>query len=97
MVNGTGKSTTLAALLGFASAQSGSIAVCGIDPAADPDAARQRIAYLQEKAAIAVALLRRVPVLLLAAFDPGVDASRTRTELQPSDPSMGFADGLLVA
>ncbi|MDR6851763.1 ABC-2 type transport system ATP-binding protein [Sphingomonas sp. BE123] len=50
--NGAGKSTTLAALLGFVRAQSGRIAVCGIDPAADPDAARRRIAYLPENVAL---------------------------------------------
>ena len=50
--NGAGKSTTLAALLGFVRPQSGRITVCGIDPAADPDAARQRIAYLPENVAL---------------------------------------------
>ncbi|HTG38549.1 ABC transporter ATP-binding protein [Sphingomonas sp.] len=50
--NGAGKSTTLAALLGFARAQSGTISVCGIDPAADPDGARRRIAYLPENVAL---------------------------------------------
>jgi len=50
--NGAGKSTTLSALLGFTRAGSGTIAVCGIDPAADPDAARRRIAYLPENVAL---------------------------------------------
>jgi len=50
--NGAGKSTTLSALLGFTRAQSGRIAVCGIDPAADPDGARRRIAYLPENVAL---------------------------------------------
>ncbi|HEV7290544.1 ABC transporter ATP-binding protein [Sphingomonas sp.] len=50
--NGAGKSTTLAALLGFLRPQSGRIALCGIDPAADPDAARRRIAYLPENVAL---------------------------------------------
>lgn len=50
--NGAGKSTTLAALLGFVRPQSGRIAVCGIDPAADPDPARRRIAYLPENVAL---------------------------------------------
>ncbi|MEG8019587.1 ATP-binding cassette domain-containing protein [Sphingomonas sp. LR55] len=43
--NGAGKSTTLSALLGFVRADAGQIAVCGIDPGADADAARRRIAY----------------------------------------------------
>lgn len=50
--NGAGKSTTLAALLGFERADAGTIAVCGIDPGADPDAARRRIAYLPENVAL---------------------------------------------
>lgn len=50
--NGAGKSTTLAALLGFAKAQSGAIGVCGIDPGKDPDGARRRIAYLPENVAL---------------------------------------------
>ncbi|WP_331044056.1 ABC transporter ATP-binding protein [Sphingomonas sp.] len=50
--NGAGKSTTLSALLGFTRAQSGTIGVCGIDPAADPDVVRRRIAYLPENVAL---------------------------------------------
>ncbi len=50
--NGAGKSTTLAALLGFATAQSGSIAVCGIDPRVEPDRVRKHIAYLPENVAL---------------------------------------------
>jgi ABC-2 type transport system ATP-binding protein len=50
--NGAGKSTTLSALLGFTRAQSGTVAVCGIDPAANPDEARRRIAYLPENVAL---------------------------------------------
>ncbi len=50
--NGAGKSTTLSALLGFVRVDGGSIRVGGIDPAADPDAARRRIAYLPENVAL---------------------------------------------
>lgn len=50
--NGAGKSTTLAALLGFVRTDGGGIAVCGIDPGADPDGARRRIAYLPENVAL---------------------------------------------
>jgi ABC-2 type transport system ATP-binding protein len=50
--NGAGKSTTLAALLGFVRARSGRIAVCGIDPGVDPDSVRRRIAYLPENVAL---------------------------------------------
>lgn len=50
--NGAGKSTTLAALLGFVRPQSGRVSVCGVDPVADPDGARRRIAYLPENVAL---------------------------------------------
>jgi ABC-2 type transport system ATP-binding protein len=50
--NGAGKSTTLAALLGFVRARVGTIRVCGIDPGADPDRARRKIAYLPENVAL---------------------------------------------
>lgn len=50
--NGAGKSTTLAALLGFVKAASGTIRVAGVDPGEDPDAARRRIAYLPENVAL---------------------------------------------
>lgn len=50
--NGAGKSITLATLLGFVQARSGTVSVCGIDPAVDPDAARRKIAYLPENVAL---------------------------------------------
>ena len=50
--NGAGKSTTLSALLGFVRVDGGSVRVGGIDAAADPDAARRRIAYLPENVAL---------------------------------------------
>ncbi|MHA6723186.1 ABC transporter ATP-binding protein [Sphingomonas sp. RS2018] len=50
--NGAGKSTTLSVLLGFVAADHGVVAVDGIDPAADPDRARRRIAYLPENVAL---------------------------------------------
>lgn len=50
--NGAGKSTTLSSLLGFVRADSGTIAVCGIDPGKAPDAARRQIAYLPENVAL---------------------------------------------
>ncbi len=50
--NGAGKSTTLSVLLGFSRAQSGTVTICGIDPVAQPDAVRRRIAYLPENVAL---------------------------------------------
>ena len=50
--NGAGKSTTLSALLGFVRVDGGSVRIGGIDAAANPDAARRRIAYLPENVAL---------------------------------------------
>ena len=50
--NGAGKSTTLSALLGFLPPDSGTIRICGHDPAAAADAARRQIAYLPENVAL---------------------------------------------
>jgi ABC-2 type transport system ATP-binding protein len=50
--NGAGKSTTLAALLGFLKPVSGGLSVGGFDPATAPEAARHEIAYLPENVAL---------------------------------------------
>jgi ABC-2 type transport system ATP-binding protein len=50
--NGAGKSTTLAAILGFLNASSGTIRVAGVDPSVDAEAARHTLAYLPENVAL---------------------------------------------
>ncbi|WP_047129426.1 ABC transporter ATP-binding protein [Xanthomonas arboricola] len=50
--NGAGKSSTLSSLLGFVKPTSGSLRVDGVDPVADPGAARARLAYLPENVAL---------------------------------------------
>jgi ABC-2 type transport system ATP-binding protein len=50
--NGAGKSTTLAILLGFLKARSGSVSVAGLNPASDADMVRHKIAYLPENVAL---------------------------------------------
>jgi ABC-2 type transport system ATP-binding protein len=50
--NGSGKSTTLAALLGLLKPNGGVIDVAGFDPVTEPEAARRRIAYLPENVAL---------------------------------------------
>ncbi|MFT3964771.1 MAG: ATP-binding cassette domain-containing protein [Sphingobium sp.] len=50
--NGAGKSTTLSVLLGFAKPDAGAVRVADIDPGAQADAARRRIAYLPENVAL---------------------------------------------
>lgn len=47
--NGAGKTTTINLLLGFYVPTSGTVRVDGIDPAADPHTARQRLAYIPEQ------------------------------------------------
>jgi ABC-2 type transport system ATP-binding protein len=50
--NGTGKSTTLFAVLGLLSRAGGEITVAGRDPAREPDAVRRKAAYLPENVAL---------------------------------------------
>jgi ABC-2 type transport system ATP-binding protein len=47
--NGAGKTTTINLLLGFLAPSAGTVRVDGIDPAADPKAARARLAYIPEQ------------------------------------------------
>ena len=46
--NGAGKTTTLRALSAIIPASRGQLAICGIDVAADPVAARRRLAYIPD-------------------------------------------------
>lgn len=50
--NGSGKSTTLFAILGLLPRTSGSVLVSGRDPANEPDAVRASVAYLPENVAL---------------------------------------------
>lgn len=50
--NGTGKSTTINAFLGFVRPDAGMVLVAGFDPSKDPKAARGRIAYVPENVAL---------------------------------------------
>jgi ABC-2 type transport system ATP-binding protein len=50
--NGAGKSTTLAALLGFLTPSGGRLSVDGVDPSRDGPGARRRLAYLPENVAL---------------------------------------------
>jgi ABC-2 type transport system ATP-binding protein len=72
--NGAGKSTTLAALLGFIAPSAGTVRVCGIDPAADPQGARAQLAYVPESVALYEHLTARENLdyfLSLAGADRG--------------------------
>jgi ABC-2 type transport system ATP-binding protein len=50
--NGSGKSTTLYAILGLLPRQAGELTVNGRDPAREPDAVRASVAYLPENVAL---------------------------------------------
>lgn len=50
--NGAGKSTTLAAIMGFLPVASGAIEVAGTNPTAAPELARRKVAYLPENVAL---------------------------------------------
>ena len=74
--NGAGKSTTLNALLGFIKPASGSVRVCGIDPAAAPAEARAKLAYVPESVALYDHLSARENIdyfLALASAERGRD------------------------
>jgi ABC-2 type transport system ATP-binding protein len=47
--NGAGKTTTINLLLGFLKPSGGAVRVDGVDPAADPQAARAKLAYIPEQ------------------------------------------------
>ena len=75
--NGAGKSTTLSALLGFLKPASGTVRVCGVDPAAAPAEARAQLAYVPESVALYDHLSARENVdyfLALAGAERGLDA-----------------------
>ncbi|HEX7877625.1 MAG TPA: ABC transporter ATP-binding protein [Sphingobium sp.] len=86
--NGAGKSTTLSVLLGFARAQGGEVRVAGIDPAAQADAARRRIAYLPENVALYehLSAIENADYLLALSGEPkssdAIHAAFTATGLQ---------------
>lgn len=47
--NGAGKSTTILMILGLTEPSSGSVRVCGLDPAADPVGVKRKVGYLPEE------------------------------------------------
>lgn len=101
--NGAGKSTTLSALLGFHRPTAGRVRVGGVDPAADPDAARRLIAYLPENVALYEHLSARENVGYLLALsdqrqdDAAIDDAFLATGLQAGawDKRLaGFSKGM---
>ncbi|WP_157268996.1 ABC transporter ATP-binding protein [Azohydromonas aeria] len=63
--NGAGKTTTLNLLLGFVPPRRGSVRVQGVDPVAQPAAARRHLAYIPENVALYEQLTARENVAYL--------------------------------
>ena len=88
--NGAGKSTTIAALLGFVPRAGGSVAIDGIDPVREPERARARVAYIPENVALydhLTAVENAEYFLALArqpATGPAVIEALGRAGLQPA-------------
>ncbi len=101
--NGAGKSTTLAALLGFLKPVSGSVLVVGVDPSTDAEAARHKIAYLPENVALYEHLTARENVDYFLALageahseaekEAAFDAAGLQTEARDRMLS-GFSKGM---
>jgi ABC-2 type transport system ATP-binding protein len=77
--NGSGKSTTLTALLGLLRPDSGTIQVGGTDPASAPEAARRQIAYLPENVALYAQLTAYENIAYFMAL-AGVEPARERMD-----------------
>ena len=101
--NGAGKSTTLAALLGFLKPSAGQLMVAGIDPVTNAEAARHKIAYLPENVALYEHLTARENVdyfLALAGeahsnedIEAAFDAAGLQSEARSRNLS-GFSKGM---
>jgi len=77
--NGSGKSTTLSALLGFLQPEAGALRVAGIDPTTAPDEARRQIAYLPENVALYDQLSALENIAYFLALT-GTEPSQTQME-----------------
>lgn len=86
--HGAGKSTTLFAILGFLRPSGGSLHVGGIDPAADPDTVRARVAYLPENVALYDHLTARENV---EYFLKVADCVRPRADVEAAFEGVGLA------
>lgn len=86
--NGAGKSTTLFAILGFLRPGAGTLLVDGIDPAADPDGVRARIAYLPENVALYEHLTARENVYYFLDI---AACQRSRTDIEAAFDGVGLA------
>ena len=86
--NGAGKSTTLSALLGFIVPQTGTVRVCGSDPAADPRGARAAMAYVPENVSLYEHLTARENISYFLAL---ADATRGQDAIEGGLTAVGLA------
>ncbi|WP_116366975.1 ABC transporter ATP-binding protein [Parahaliea mediterranea] len=94
--NGAGKSTTLAALLGFIAPSAGSVRVCGIDPVTEPRRARAQLAYVPENVSLYEHLTARENIsyfLALADAGQGTDrrTDQSTDRIEPALQAVGLA------
>jgi ABC-2 type transport system ATP-binding protein len=88
--NGSGKSTTLATLLGFVKPISGRVRVAEIDPISNPESARRQIAWLPESVALYDHLSARENIDYFLALagetrsDEAINAAFDECALEPS-------------
>ncbi|MEM6364281.1 MAG: ABC transporter ATP-binding protein [Planctomycetota bacterium] len=75
--NGAGKTTLIRSLLGYLHATSGRAEVAGVDPAIDPVAVRQRVAYLPGDARLPRHMNGRGVLKFFAAVHPRGNHSRS--------------------
>lgn len=78
--NGSGKTTTLRAIVGLTIPDEGRIRVDGIDVATDPKSARRRLAYLPQKSVFPGTLVAREALEVVARLR-GIDESRVDEEI----------------
>lgn len=85
--NGAGKSTTIAALLGFLAPSAGSLQVVDASPALDARAARRNIAYLPENVALYEHLSARENIEYFLAL---TDESHSAAEMEAALDAVGL-------
>ena len=89
--NGAGKTTLMKILTGYLEPDAGSVHICGIDVAADPQAAQRRIGYLPESAPVYGEMLVQEYLEMMAAMR-GVPAERRRARMVDVIRATGLSD-----
>ncbi|MFN0207364.1 MAG: ABC transporter ATP-binding protein [Planctomycetota bacterium] len=97
--NGAGKSTLVRALVGLHAPTSGTLLIAGIDVAAEPVAAKEKLGYLPEVAQLYEALTAHEHLTLVARLhrvDPG-NANKTIESLLTILDLLPFADSPIAS